>query len=239
MLTELDDFGGLWDIDMINTKLSNFSSDNEKRIALKMRLNFRQKVTGVKCGKRFFTLSSRGKMIRISEIRDNLVHVIKWNSNVQPENASFDISKPCIISDSDLRKQKSIFKENLAKQHQKNEVDKVGGKRLKGSRPDGTGGSRKRLKIANGDEKKVPVISSSGELVGKLIDHFCFLEDEDVESWHRGVVLKMFSRKKFLVRYNDCPDELYSQLLFEELKAGNVRVVELKGRILLVRVFTI
>ena len=100
---------------------------------------------------------------------------------------------------------------------------------MKASRSDGTGGYRKRVKVANGDEKKVPVISSSGELVGKLIDHFCFLEDEDVESWHRGVVLKMFSRKKFLVRYNDCPDELYSQLLFEELKAGNVRVVELKG----------
>ena len=40
--------------------------------------------------------------------------------------------------------------------------------------------------------------------------------------------MKTFGRKKFLVRYNDCPGELYSQLIFEELKAGNVRVVELK-----------
>ena len=40
--------------------------------------------------------------------------------------------------------------------------------------------------------------------------------------------MKKFGRKNFLVRY-DCPDELYSQPLFEELKAGNVRVVELKG----------
>ena len=229
LLRELDDFGGLWDIDMVDTKLSNFSSDKEKRIALKIQLNFRQKVIGVKCGKRFFTLSSGGKIKPISEIRDNLAHVIKWNSNVQPENANLDFSKPCIISDSDLRKQKSIFKENLTKQQQKNEVEKVGGKRLKASRSDGTGGSRKRVKVANGDEKKVPVISSSGELVGKLIDHLCFLEDEDVESWHRGVVLKTFGRKKFLVRYNDYPDELYSQPLFEELKPGNVRLLELNG----------
>ena len=77
----------------------------------------------------------------------------------------------------------------------------MGGKRLKASRSDGTGGSKKRVKVANGDEKKLPVISSSGELVRKLIDHFCFLEDEDVESWHRGVVLKTFGRKKFLIRY--------------------------------------
>ena len=93
LLRELDDFGGLWDIDMIDTKLSNFSSDKGKRIALKIQLNFRQKVIAVKCGKRFFTLSSGGKMKPISEIRDNLVHVIKWNSNVQPENANLDFSK--------------------------------------------------------------------------------------------------------------------------------------------------
>ena len=99
---------------------------------------------------------------------------------------------------------------------------------MKVSKPNGTGGSRKRVKVANGDEKKVPVISSSGELVWKLIDHFCFLEDEDVESWHRGFVLKTFGRKKFLVRYNDCPDEIHPQPLFEEFKAGNVRIVELK-----------
>ena len=39
------------------------------------------------------------------------------------------------------------------------------------------------MKIANGDEKKVSVISFSGELVGKLIDHFCFLEDR---MWKAG-----------------------------------------------------
>ena len=77
LLRELDDFGGLWDIDMVDTKLSNFSSDKEKKIALKIQLNFWQKVIGVKCGKRFFTLSSSGKMKPLPEIKDNLVHVIK------------------------------------------------------------------------------------------------------------------------------------------------------------------
>ena len=104
---------------MVDIKLSNFSSDKEKRITLKTQLNFRQKVIGVKCGKKLFTLSSGGKTKPISEIRDNLIHVIKWNSNLQPESSNVDFFKPCIISESDLRKQKSIFKENLAKQQQK------------------------------------------------------------------------------------------------------------------------
>ena len=77
LLKELDDFGGLWDIDMVDTKLSNFSSDKGKRMALNFQLNFWQKVLPVKCGKRFFTLSSGGKMKPISKIRDKLVHVIK------------------------------------------------------------------------------------------------------------------------------------------------------------------
>ena len=67
---------------MVDTKLSSFSSEKEKRIALKIQLNFRQKVIGVKCCKRFFTLSPSGKMKLLSESRDNLVHVIKWNSNM-------------------------------------------------------------------------------------------------------------------------------------------------------------
>ena len=88
--------------------------------------------------------------------------MIKWNSNLQLENANLALSKHCIIWDSDLRKEERIFKENLAEQLQKNEVEKVREKRFKVSRSDGTGGSRKLLKVANEDEKKVPVISSSG-----------------------------------------------------------------------------
>ena len=71
---------------MTDTKLSNFPSDKEKRIALKIQLNFRQKVIGVKCGKIFFTLSSGGKMKPISETRDNLVQVTNgiqmWNQKM-------------------------------------------------------------------------------------------------------------------------------------------------------------
>ena len=96
LLRELDNFARLWGIDMVDTKLSNCSSDKDKGIALKIQLNFWQKVIGVKCGKRFFTLSSGGKIKPTSEIRNNLIHVIKWNSNLQPESANLDFSKPCI-----------------------------------------------------------------------------------------------------------------------------------------------
>ena len=65
---------------------------------------------------------------------------------------------------------------------------------MKASRSEWTGGSRKRVKVTNKDEKKVPVISSSGEFVGKLIDQF--LDDGDVESWHKGVVLELLNGER-------------------------------------------
>ena len=61
LVKELDGFGGLWEIDMVDTKLSSFCSDKEKRIALKIQLIFWQKGIGVKCGKIFFTLFLVGK----------------------------------------------------------------------------------------------------------------------------------------------------------------------------------
>ena len=41
---------------------------------------------------------------------------------------------------------------------------------------------RKWLKVIGNNGTKVPVICSPSDLVGKVIDHFCFPDDEDAES---------------------------------------------------------
>ena len=48
------------------------------------------------------------------------------------------------------------------------------------------------------DGKEVPVICSSSDLVGKVIDHSCFLDDEDIESWFRGAVVQLLWKTGFL-----------------------------------------
>ena len=58
MLRQLDDFVGLWDLDVVDTKLSKLSSEKEKRLALKIQLTFWQKVIGLKCARTYFTMSS-------------------------------------------------------------------------------------------------------------------------------------------------------------------------------------
>ena len=92
----MDDFGGLWHLDVVDTKLSKLSSENEKRLALKIQLTFWQKVIGVKCAKTYFTMSSSGVMKPISKLLENLKHVITWNSDTP--DTDVDFSKPYIIS---------------------------------------------------------------------------------------------------------------------------------------------
>ena len=70
------------------------------------------------------------------------------------------------------------------------------------------------------------ILSSVNELIGKVIDPYCFLEDED-ESWNSVVVVEK-SGVKFLVRYHECPDQFYSHSFLQDFKENHVKVVALK-----------
>ena len=76
------------------------------------------------------------------------------------------------------------------------------------------------------ESEAAAILSSADELIGKVIDHYCFLEDED-ESWNRGVVAEI-SGVKFLVRYHEYPHKFYSRSLLQDFKENHVKVVDLK-----------
>ena len=63
-----------------------------------------------------------------------------------------------------------------------------------------------------------------------MIEHFCYVDEEDKQGWHRGVVLAMPRKDRFEVCYNDFPDVIYSRQLYKDFKAGYVRLVELKTK---------
>ena len=50
------------------------------------------------------------------------------------------------------------------------------------------------------------MVSNCHELVGKEVEHFCYLDEEDKQGWHRVVVLAMSGKDRFQVCYNDFPD---------------------------------
>ena len=83
------------------------------------------------------------------------------------------------------------------------------------------------------DENNAPVVSNGRELVGKVIEHFCYLDEEDKQGWHRAVVLATPSKDRFGVCYNDFPDVIYSRQLYKDFKAGYVRLLDLKPKYLI------
>ena len=87
------------------------------------------------------------------------------------------------------------------------------------------GNSQQKTKKARECETAT-ILSSVDELIGKVIDHYCFLEDED-ESWNRGVVVEK-SGARFLVRYHECPDKFYTCSLLQDFKHNHVKIVDLK-----------
>ena len=229
----MDDFGGLWDLDVVDTKLSNLSSEKEKRLALKIQLTFWKKVIGVKCAITYFTMSSSGVMKPISKLLENLKHVITWNSDTT--DTDVDFSKPYIISATEFNGIFNKNAENNSASQQQNKAEKEGQKRSKANGSGSRGKEKAKVVIADDrrDENKVPVVSNGHELVGKVVDHFCYLDEEDKQGWHRGVVLAMSGKDRFQMCYNDFPDVIYSRQIYKDFKLRYVRLVELKPKDLL------
>ena len=151
LLRQLDYFGELWDLDVVDAKLSKLSSEKEQRLALKIQLTFCQKIIGVKCARTYFTLSSGGVMKPISKLLENLKHVVTWNSET-PDTDDVDFSKPYIISAAELH---SVFKENAKNNSvpmQQNEAENVGRKRSKVSGSASRG--KKRAKVVIADNRR-------------------------------------------------------------------------------------
>ena len=61
LLKQINEFGGLWDLNDISIKLKKFQTQKDKTLALKVQLNFRQKILGVRCNRSFFAVTSRRK----------------------------------------------------------------------------------------------------------------------------------------------------------------------------------
>ena len=61
LVKQINEFDGLWDLNDISIKLKKFQTQKDKTLALKVQLNFRQKILGVRCNRSFFAVTSRRK----------------------------------------------------------------------------------------------------------------------------------------------------------------------------------
>ena len=84
-------------------------------------------------------------------------------------------------------------------------------------------GGKKRAKVIiahnRRDESKVPVGYNYSELVGKAVEHFCYLDEEDKQGWRRGVVLAKPGKYRFQMCCNNSPDVIYSRQMYQDFNA--------------------
>ena len=63
----------------------------------------------------------------------------------------------------------------------------------------------------NEEVTNTPLVSCQNYLSGKLVEHFCSINEDDIEEdWHRGVVLERYGKTNFLIRHNEKPEILFS-----------------------------
>ena len=133
---------------------------------------------------------------------------------------NIDITQPVFVSPVVLEKEKAILKERAsqatfkeAQNYQLNDNTTLIQKRKRGQKNDNPQQKTKKAREC----EAATVLSSVDELIGKVIDHYCFLQDEDESRWRWGVVVEK-SDTKFLMRYHECPDKFYSCSLLQDFK---------------------
>ena len=109
LVKQINEFGGLWDLNDILIKLKKFQTEKDKKLALKVQLNFCQKVLGVRCNRSLFAMTSGRKAKDLSTIVENLKEVINWTNDGEHDE-NIDISQPVFVSSVVLGKKKGNFK---------------------------------------------------------------------------------------------------------------------------------
>ena len=72
------------------------------------------------------------------------------------------------------------------------------------------------------------VILTLNDFFGKVVDHFCYLDDDSQEErWHRGIVLEKVKSTKYLIRYHQLPDKIVPCELQHDFKSDKLKLVDL------------
>ena len=161
-------------------------------MALKIQLNFHQKVVGVKCYRLLFVITSGGKVKEICKLIKNLKEVISWSKDTN-SNSNEKFFNTYLCDTYSIEKGKKMLKERAAQTNQKDKEKALGKENI----PLGKKQRKRTIEPAKkGNLKKAKespeaVVTSTDDLVGKVVDHFCYLDDDaEEEEWNRGVVME-------------------------------------------------
>ena len=232
LLKQINECGRFWGISEVEEKVENFKTGKEKRMALKIQLNFHQKVVGVKCYRLLFVITSGGKVKEICKLIKNLKEVISWSKDTN-SNSNEKFFNTYLCDTYSIEKGKKMLKERAAQTNQKDKEKALGKENI----PLGKKQRKRTIEPAKkGNLKKAKespeaVVTSTDDLVGKVVDHFCYLDnDAEEEAWNRGIVIEKTGSSKYLLCYHPYQDKLHTWDLNQDFKSSCIRLVSLRPR---------
>ena len=207
-MKQLNDFWGLWGSTDLEKRLQMFFTDKEKKFAVKVQFKFCQKVLGIKCKRSSFAMSSAGKGKSLKELLKNFKEIVSWNKerNNDKEN-TVDFSRPVFVMRAALSKEKESLRARALQATDKEN------KKFQDLTPETSRKRAEENKIACEKKKKQnetnSVILTLNDLVDKVVDHFCYLDDNsEQERWQRSTVLEKVKSTKYLMRYHQLLDKI-------------------------------
>ena len=112
-------------------------------------------------------------------------------------------------TDKEIKKFKDLTQETSRKRAGKNKIACIKEKRMKQNEPNS-------------------VILTSNDLVGKVVDHFCYLDDDsEEERWHRGIVLEKVKSAKYLMQCHQLLDKIMPCDLQLDFKSYKLKLVDI------------
>ena len=226
LVQKVEELGGMWKTNQeIDEKITNISTEKDKKIAIKTQIQFRKIVLGAKHkDKKVFQMSSEGKAFSSQMLVGNLKEIIRQSIEdsekvIEPENPQVTRIGEKLISLEKMLEQKEKYKERASK-----EVEKAGRKR-KGNSPTNIDESSAKRKKDGQPSENIPTIVVPIDLVGKRVSHHCLENDES--DWFEGVVIDINEANNqdpdLFIRY-DGYDSLYV-FSYHDFIDGNVKLI--------------
>ena len=174
-------------------------------------------------------MSSGGKGKGLKELVKNVKEIISWNKERDNEKENtVDFSRPVFVTLAALSKELEFFRACALQATDKEN------KKFKDMTQET---SRKRAgenKIACKKEKRIKqnetnsVILTLNDLIGKVVHHFCYLDDDsEEERWHRGILLEKVKSTKYLMRYHQLRDKIVPCDIKHDFKSDKLKLVDL------------
>ena len=204
---EIQDLGGVWEVNDIPEKLQMFSNEKQKRDALWKQIRFHKNVIQAKGPRILFQETVNKMRLSTEKMQENLVQILTLNSQeVEETEVKLTYNDTNVAKDS-ISEKKQMLSKKIAD-------------------------ARRQRQIKQQQTHLSDFVLDNELLVGKRISHKCRDPDTHEIEWFDGTVIGIHRKAKdplktyFDIRYDETPDEMWDFPVLLDFRNGDLMLKE-------------